>query len=348
MTPRRVTVSIPASVLQTAPESHRPRRRSGRGTAAVSQVTGRRLLLPGRGTTFIREVSGPPGAPTLVLLHGLAANSRLNWRSSFDSLSRVFRVIAIDHRGHARGIRVRGHFRLADCADDVVALADTLGLEQIIPVGYSMGGPIAQLIWHRHPDRVQGLVLCATATRFAHPDRPGAALLFSWFLNLAGRVVSRRALRHRARELVLSSLLKLAGRVAPRRALQWLAREWLKDAIADPRVRTRVVAELSRTDPISVAQAGGALARFSSDEWIGDVDVPTAVVVTERDGMVPLKRQLAMAGAIPGATVHRVAGGHRVCVRRPRRFVPVLLEACSSVASRATPGGFRGSIRWIG
>ena len=93
--------------------------------------------------------------------------------------------------------------------------------------------------------------------------------------------------------------------------------------------------EMSGTDPIAVAQAGAALARYSASGWIGRVDVPTAVVVTERDHMVPPRSQLAMAGAIPGATVHRVPGDHRVCVAQPHLFVPALLEACASVTRRA-------------
>ena len=275
-----------------------------------SQLSERSIHLPGRGTTFIREAAGPPGAPALVLLHGLAATGGLNWGRSVHSLRERFRVVAIDHRGHGRGIRVRGHFRLADCADDVAALADALGLERVIPVGYSMGGPIAQLVWHRHPDRVHGLVLCATMSRFGRPDRRRAAV-------------------------VLSSVLNFASRAAPRRALRRLARDWLAESIADPRLRARLLAEMSGTDPVAVAQAGAALARFSSHEWIGKVDVPTAVVVTEHDQMVPRHRQLQMAAAIPGATVHPVSGDHRVCVTEPRLFGSVLLAACSSVASRA-------------
>lgn len=277
---------------------------------ATSGLTERSVPLPGRGTTFVREAAGPPGAPTLVLLHGLAATGGLNWRPSLEPLSQRFRVVAIDHRGHGRGIPVRGHFRLADCADDVAALAEVLGLERVIPVGYSMGGPIAQLVWHRHPSLVRGLVLCATTFRFAHPDRQRAAV-FS------------------------SSILSLVGRAAPRRALRRLAQNWVAEAIPDARVRARVMEEMSGTDPIAVAQAGAALARYSASDWIGRIDVPTAVVVTERDEMVPPRSQLAMAEAIPGATVHRVPGNHRVCVSEPHLFVPALLEACASVTRRS-------------
>ena len=112
---------------------------------------GRWVELPGRGTTFVRDLPGPPGAPTVVLLHGLLATADLNWSGCYAALGEHFRVIALDHRGHGRGIRSHGRFRLEDCADDAVALADVLGLHTFIAVGYSMGGPIAQLLWHRHP-----------------------------------------------------------------------------------------------------------------------------------------------------------------------------------------------------
>ena len=274
-----------------------------------SSPTASRVPLPGRGTTFVRQAAGPPGAPTLVLLHGLAATAGLNWGPSFRQLAERFRVVAIDHRGHGRGIPARGHFRLADCADDVAALADALGLESVVPVGYSMGGPIAQLTWHRHPDRVRGLVLCATMASFASREGSRAALLSSRFLNAVGRI-------------------------APRRTLRRLTGQWIAASIQDEKIRTRVMAEVEGTDPIAVAQAASALARYDAREWIGRIDVPTAVVVTTQDEMVSPQRQLKMAGMIPGATVHPVEGNHRVCATHPRLFVPALLEACSSVARR--------------
>jgi hypothetical protein len=93
--------------------------------------------------------------------------------------------------------------------------------------------------------------------------------------------------------------------------------------------------ELRRSDPASLAAAAGALGRFSSREWIGDVDVPTAVVLTLRDQAVPPHRQQKLADAIPNAQVFPVDGDHLVCAIGARRFVPVLVDACRSVAARA-------------
>ena len=128
---------------------------------------GRYVWLPGRGRTFVRELAGPPGAPAVMLLHGWSATADLNWFACFEPLARHFRVIALDHRGHGRGLRALTPFRLEHCADDVATLADVLGLGRYLAVGYSMGGPIAQLLWKRHPELVSGLVLCATSTHFS-------------------------------------------------------------------------------------------------------------------------------------------------------------------------------------
>src|SRR4051812_23037667 len=237
---------------------------------------GRFVELPGRGTTFIREAAGPPGAPTVVLLHGLSATGGLNWLWCFQPLSERYRVIAIDHRGHGHGIRTR-HFRLADCADDVAALADVLGIEQLTAAGYSMGGPIAQLLWHRHRSLVNGLVLCATSRNFRGPRQQS---VFSLMPFITAGLRSTPGVARRA----------VMGRILERRMPELPQRDWVLD-------------ELRSGDPAAIAEAAAAIGRYSSHEWISDIDVPTAVVVTEHDRLVPPARQLKLAQSIPGARV---------------------------------------------
>lgn len=275
--------------------------------------------LPGRGTTWAYDTGVPASAapgttpPTIVLLHGWTATAALNWFRCFEALSARYRVIALDHRGHGRGIRSRRRFRLEDCADDAVALADVLGVERLVPCGYSMGGPVAQLVWRRHADRVDGLVLCATSRSFR--GRPQERALFA---ALTG----------------LSAAARLApGGVRRSVAARWGGREF-EGALA-PWARS----EMARNEPRMIAEAGQAIGAFSSHEWIGRVDVPAACVVTERDPVVPAYRQRAMAEAIPGATLHGVASDHGACALAPDLFVPALLDACASVTIRAAHRG---------
>ena len=129
---------------------------------ATTPVT-RLAELPGRGITRVWECAGPPGAGTLMLIHGVTFTAELNWAKVLAPLARHFRVVAADLRGHGDGIRARSRFRLEDCADDIAALAGSLGTGRFVAVGYSMGGMIAQLLYKRHPSLVSGLVLCSTA-----------------------------------------------------------------------------------------------------------------------------------------------------------------------------------------
>jgi pimeloyl-ACP methyl ester carboxylesterase len=105
----------------------------------------RTVLVPDRGEFFVRDTGGD--GPVVLLLHGWMVSADLNWYTAYGPLAEAgYRILAIDHRGHARGLRALAPFRLTDCADDAAAGLGTLEIEQAIVVGYSMGGAIAQLM----------------------------------------------------------------------------------------------------------------------------------------------------------------------------------------------------------
>lgn len=138
----------------------------------VELPLGRLVHVPGRGELFVRD-SGPPAdgdRPPVLLLHRWMFASDLNWWPVFAALhDHGHRVLAVDHRGHGRGLRTPQPFRLSHCSDDAAVLVDTLGCGPVIAVGYSMGGPIAQLMARDHPDAVRALVLCATTQDWQDP-----------------------------------------------------------------------------------------------------------------------------------------------------------------------------------
>jgi pimeloyl-ACP methyl ester carboxylesterase len=271
---------------------------------------GERIDLPGRGTTFVRRIDGPRGAPTVVLLHGWIASGGLNWFNAFEALAPSFSVVAPDLRGHGRGIRSRRRFRLADCADDIAALTEHLATGPVIAVGYSMGGPVAQLLWHRHPELVQGLVLCATSDQF---------------------VVG-------ARERMIFGTV-MASAVGTTRTGEWMSRwpgvrDWAPrgSATRPTNLRTWAAGEMRRHDLVKIMEAGQAIGSYNARPWIKYIDVPTTVMVTDRDRAIRPEEQLRMASAIPGAVVQHVDDGHVVCAKR--EFGSMVLRAVTSVADR--------------
>jgi len=293
--------------------------RDGKSAATDASEAGRPHLppgaameLPGRGTTFVRQMHGPQKAPTVLLLHGWTASCDLNWYTCYRPLSRHYRVVALDHRGHGRGIRSKTRFTLEDCADDAMAVCDVLGIDRVIPVGYSMGGPVAQLIWRRHRERVRGLVLCATAPYFitSREERMG-------FLGLSG--------------------LAALARLTPAQTRQWLTEQVYLQRKTDE-WEPWAIQEASLHDWRMVLEAGRAIGRFNSREWIGDIEVPTSTLITMRDKVVPTRRQVRLFESIPKAEAFRVDGDHDAVVANAERFVPTLLRAVHSVVERSPEG----------
>ncbi|MCB0995595.1 MAG: alpha/beta hydrolase [Acidimicrobiales bacterium] len=270
----------------------------------------RRVELAGRGTVGVRELPGPPGAPTLVLLHGWTVTADLNWFRCYSELGRTYRVLAFDHRGHGRGLRPAVRFRMTDCANDVAAVVEALGIDRFIAVGYSMGGCVAQLLARDHPHLLAGMVLCATSRSFRGSG---------W---------------ERARFSLLPPLADLA-KVTPLRLRDAVYNRVLESQISGDGLTEWARDEIRSCDPQFLLDAGAELYRFDSSSWAPSLRLPAAVVVTERDGRVPPERQRALAASLPDTSVHRSDGNHTVCVGAPQRFLPPLLDAVSSVLARS-------------
>jgi 3-oxoadipate enol-lactonase len=252
--------------------------------------------LEGRGETFVRHHVGPPGSPVLLLLHGWTASADLQWATSFPRLTEQYTVIAIDHRGHGRGIRSEEPFSLEDCADDAAAVIRKLAPDRrVVAVGYSMGGPITMHLWRRHPALVAGIVLEATA--------------LEWQTSREDRMRWR--------------MLAFADRILRSRRLHRWVERWLREEVhANPALEAWVpwmMAELRRTDPIAVVEAGRALRHYDARPFASSVDVPAAVVVTTKDNVVRPVKQRALAGALKAETFE-LEGDHDVCWARASEF----------------------------
>lgn len=272
---------------------------------------GRMVELAGRGETYVTDTPGPsPDSPTVLLLHAVGCTGLLTWFPSIEPLSRRYRVVTMDQRWHGRGIQSEA-FSVHDCADDVAGLIDELDLRDVIVAGFSMGSIVAQRVWRQHPDKVGGLVLCATTDRFRSSV---AERLFHATMGMtmaATRTLSRSRTAVRAARTAATAL-----DLRPTDMHDW------------------ALAEFRSTSPWAVGQAVAALGRHHSRPWLSRIDVPTAVVVTMKDKVLPPSNQVALARRIPGATIHDIPAGHAACVLESERFVPAMLEAVGTVNAR--------------
>ncbi|MCU1693466.1 MAG: alpha/beta hydrolase [Frankiales bacterium] len=279
------------------------RRRQGPVGAPVPPLPfppARTVVVPDRGEFLVRDSGGT--ARPVLLVHGWMFPSDLNWAQTYGPLQAAgYRVLAMDLRGHGRGLRASDPFRLQDCADDAAGVLTELDLTDVLVVGYSMGGPVTQLLARRHPERIGGFVLCATALDWSDPRQKafwrtmgGLRLLLGLFPTGSWRTG-----------------LRLAG--TPSAESAWVA------------------GELARGSARDLAEAGRELGRFDSSGWAGELQPPAAVLVTTRDRLVPPRKQRALADAL-GVAPRLLDADHDACSVDAARFVALLQECLRDVA----------------
>ena len=273
-------------------------------------LPGRIVHLPGRGEIFVRHhIHRDPAAPTVLLLHGWTASSDLQFFTAYEELARDFSVVGVDHRGHGRGLRPNRPFTLEDCADDAADVVRALGIASVTTVGYSMGGPISLLVWLRHPELVDAMVLQATALEWngARGERA------RWRV---GRVVG-----------------PVIRQVSTPRIMRFGLRRAIPRGHELSRFVPWIVGEIRRNDQWMVSEAGRAISRFDARPFAGDIDVPTAFVLTTRDRLVPPRKQKALADAVR-ASVVQLDGDHLAPMQMPREFSAATRRAVGLVTGR--------------
>jgi pimeloyl-ACP methyl ester carboxylesterase len=226
------------------------------------------VLVPDRGEFFLRD-SGGEGTP-VFMLHGWTGTADLNFGSMYEGLIGAgYRVLAIDHRGHGRGLRPLGRFRLSDCADDAAAVMRILELAPAIVYGYSMGGAIAQLLARDHTDLIEGLVLSGTAQHWREEE-----LRYTW---------------------KVMPLLSLGLSLAPSRGWRLaLGRAGFKPGPGN----AWLYSEMMRHSVRAITEAGSELGAFDSRPWLAEFPFPTAVVLTSEDDAVAPWKQHELASAL--------------------------------------------------
>jgi len=276
---------------------------------------GRFVDVPGRGEMMIRELAPAreTTAPTILLLHGWTLCADLNWFAMYAAAARHGRVLAMDVRGHGRGLRSEQRFTLEAAADDASALLDLLGAGPAIVVGYSMGGSIGLLMWRRHPESVAGLVLQSTALQWRHALRE--RVLWSSMAGL--EYVLRFGVPHGLTERYLRSAAEQNPNLQP--VLPWLK------------------AEALRGNPSDLAAAGRGLSAFDAGSYAPLVDVPTVVIVSRQDRLIYADRQRELADAIPEAKSIEIDVAHNGWLVEPDVVCDAIESALGIVAEGLLP-----------
>lgn len=235
----------------------------------------------------------------LVLVHGLADDHRA-WRHAVPDLMLRHRVILYDLRGHGETSLGQPDGSLRQFAEDLAALLDAIGLEQVDVCGFSLGGTIAMRLGIDHPERVRRLALVATSSRVGR----SAA---DWYRQRVAMVENgdpqlRGTLDRDTADVYAQAPGELEEGLLIRRQ--------------------------STADPGGYRNACAAMAALNGaplDPELEKISAPTLIVAAERDQHCPPRAGGLIATGIPESRLEIIPeAGHAIPVERPRELARLI------------------------
>jgi pimeloyl-ACP methyl ester carboxylesterase len=224
--------------------------------------------------------AGPRRGAPVMLVHGLGGSSAV-WSETLGALAAAgYRAVAVDCRGHGESGKPARPTSIGQMAEDVAGLHSFLALEAAHWVGSSMGGAISMAAALAHPEQVRSLSLVDT---WARTDPEFAALLDQRLAALDG---PEPALETYARLAFLQAHSERFRRAHPEAFEVYRAR-------------------VAQADRPALRAAIGALRAHDLDARLGQIRVPTTVMVGEADTLTPPRHAEHIASRIPFAKLVR-------------------------------------------
>jgi len=260
--------------------------------------------------------------PTMLVLHGGPGYDHAYFKPSPPALVDAAQIVYLDQRGQGRSARVPVESCTVDqMADDAAVFCRTLGIERPSVLGHSFGGFVALHLALRHPDLVGSLILVDTAASSADVDGAMERLeeLYGLEVRTAaepvfGGDVSEEAMEKFGR-LVTPAYAHSPERVGP------VLETWGRSTF---------------TQEVASHFFGNLAALYDVRERLGEISVPTLVMVGESDWLIPPSASRVIAEGIPGAELIVIAeAGHFSLVERPEAYADAVRRFLSTSGSRA-------------
>jgi 3-oxoadipate enol-lactonase len=240
---------------------------------------------PGGGPVeLVASLEGRAGAPVLVLGNSVGT-SRACWEPQAATLSRHFRLLRYEHRGHGTAVggwspAPAGPYSIAELAGDVLALLDAHEVDQALYCGVSLGGMVGLWLAAHAPQRIIGLGLSCTSAYL-----PPAA---GWI--------------DRAAKVRADGTGSIAGPVVGR---------WFTPAFraAQPDVPAAFTAGLAETIDEGYAGCCEAIAAMDQRSSLGEISAPTLVIAGADDPATPPWHGAVIASGIAGSRLRVIRGG---------------------------------------
>ncbi|MFD9909589.1 alpha/beta fold hydrolase [Streptomyces sp. NPDC059063] len=259
-------------------------------------------------STYARTTAGPKAGPTLLLAHGAGGSFAANYGPIIEDLTKTHRAVGIDYPGTGATPRSTAPLDLDTLADELIAAADAESADTFTLVGYSLGAPVAIRAATRHPDRVTALALTAP---FAHPDNRLTLTARTW----------RDLAASGERDILAEFLVPLALSPAALEALS-------------PQELAATLRGTADTLPEGTEEHVDLASRVDVRADLPQISVPTLVITTTEDRLVPPTLHREVAAGIAGARTAELATGHLPFAEQPAQWQKLITEFLAEVPGK--------------
>lgn len=258
-------------------------------------MTGIEKFITGDGCEIAYRFDGANDLPVLILSNSIATTHRM-WDDQIAELSKSFRVLRYDTRGHGASDAPTGPYSLDRLGRDVIELVDALAIKRAHFCGLSLGGFIGQWLGVREPNRIDRLVLSNTSPYLAPPSQ--------WD-ELIRALLDKRDMSAMADMFIQS----------------WFPKSmWEQHPDVIDRFRSMIIG----TSPDGLAGCFAVVRDSDLRRTNTLIDRPTMVIGGRDDTVTLASHSEQIALAIPGAQLVIMPGVHMLNVEVPSEFVHVL------------------------
>jgi 3-oxoadipate enol-lactonase len=248
------------------------------------------------GVEFNVTLDGPENAPPVMLSNSLGTNLHM-WDPQIPELTKHFRVIRYDSRGHGKSGAPDGPYSIDELGHDALAIMDALELDQVHWMGLSKGGMIGQWLLTHAPERIGRAVLANTGSHMPPPDL--------W--------------NQRIRTAMDKGMEELTPGVIER----WFTPEF---RAREPDTVEKIVRMLHTTPAHGYAGSCSAIRDMDQRESIRSVTNPVLVVVGSRDPATPPEMGKRIADTIRGARIVTLNAAHLSNIEQADAFNQAVID----------------------
>jgi len=244
---------------------------------------------------------GSPTSPPLLLISSLGATRDTLWSRQVPFLSRSFRVITYDPRGHGESPVLPGEYSLDDLGRDAIGVLDAVGVAEAHVCGVSLGGITAMWLGIHAPRRVRSLVVANTAARIGSLQSWGDRIALVREQGLAG----------------------VAEQAMPR---------WFSDSFraSEPETIERFRTMVASISPAGYLGCCAALRDADLRDAIAGITRPTLAIAGAQDMLTPPEALAFVHEQVTGSTLVTLDCSHLSNVEKSDEFNDAVSRFCSA------------------